>query len=174
MNEPLSWIWVAQVVVIIAAVAADLLAIMWVTLRGRPTWHHVITHEVNKSWEEVKVAIEARERVKGLKSQWVYHGTHDQRQNGSRADSGPSPGHDVRLQPRQSDAYQDSVKCKLRPPDTCVEPCSWRYSSGASSFALGCGASDGVTVLRLSRDGAGRQCRLGVRFAPHGRAPWRR
>jgi hypothetical protein len=91
MNEPLSWIWVAQVVVIIAAVAAGLLAIMWVTLRGRPTWHHVITHEVNKSWEEVKVAIEARERVKGLKPQWVYHGTHDQRQNGSRADSGPSP-----------------------------------------------------------------------------------
>ena len=35
--------------------------------------------------------IEARERDKGLKPQWVYHGTHDQGQNGSRASSGPSP-----------------------------------------------------------------------------------
>jgi hypothetical protein len=61
MNEPLSWIWVAQVVVIIAAVAAG----------RRPTWHHAITHEVNKSWEEIKAEIEARERVK---PQWVYLG----------------------------------------------------------------------------------------------------
>jgi flagellar basal body-associated protein FliL len=87
MNEPLSWIWVAQVVVIIAAAAAGLLAIMWVALRGRPTWHHVVTHEVNKTWEEIKAEIEARERVK---PQWVYHGTHDQRHNGSRADGTPS------------------------------------------------------------------------------------
>jgi hypothetical protein len=87
MNEPLSWIWVAQVVVIIAAVAAGLLAILWVTLRGRPTWHHVITHEVNKSWDEIKAGIEARERVK---PQWVYLGTHDQRQDGPRADGSPS------------------------------------------------------------------------------------
>lgn len=84
--KPLSWIWVAQVGVIIAAVAAGLLAIMWVALLGRPTWHHVITHEVNKSWE-IKAEIEARERVK---PQWVYLGTYDQRQNGSRADGGPS------------------------------------------------------------------------------------
>jgi hypothetical protein len=81
MNEPLSWIWVAQVVVIIAAVAAGLLAVAWAMLRGRPTWHHVITHEVNKNWEQIKAEIEARERVKGLKPQWVYYGTHDQRQN---------------------------------------------------------------------------------------------
>lgn len=87
MNEPLSWIWVAQIVVIIAAVAAGLLAIMWVMLRGRPTRHHVITHEVNKSWEEIKAEIEARERVK---PQWAYLGTYDQRQNGSPADTGPS------------------------------------------------------------------------------------
>jgi hypothetical protein len=46
MTEPLSWIWVAQVVVIIGAVAAGLLAIMWIMLRGRSTWHHVITYEV--------------------------------------------------------------------------------------------------------------------------------
>jgi hypothetical protein len=91
MTEPLSWIWVAQALVIIAAVAASLLAIMWVMHRGRPIWHHVITHEANKSWEEIKAQIEARERVEGLKPQWVYHGTHDQGQNGSRASSGPSP-----------------------------------------------------------------------------------
>ena len=48
MNQPLSWIWVAQVMVLIAAGTAGLLAIMWVTLRGRPTWHHVVTHEVNQ------------------------------------------------------------------------------------------------------------------------------
>jgi hypothetical protein len=87
MNEPLSWIWVVQVVVLIAAVAAGLLAILWVTLRGRPTWHHVITHEVNRSWEEIKAEIEARERVK---PQWVYLGTYDQRHSSSRADGGPS------------------------------------------------------------------------------------
>jgi hypothetical protein len=77
MNEPLSGIWVAQIVVIIAAIAAG----------RRPTWHHVITHEVNRSWEEIKAEIEARERVK---PQWVYLGTYDQRQNGSRAAGGPS------------------------------------------------------------------------------------
>lgn len=38
MNQPLSWIWVAQVMVLIAAGTAGLLAIVWVTLRGRPTW----------------------------------------------------------------------------------------------------------------------------------------
>jgi hypothetical protein len=86
MNEPLSWIWVAQVVVIIATVAAGLLAIVWVPLRGRPTRHHVITHEVNKSWEEIKAGIEARERVK---PQWVYLGTYEQRQNGPHADGDP-------------------------------------------------------------------------------------
>jgi hypothetical protein len=91
MTEPLSWIWVAQVVVIIAAVAAGFLAIMWVMRRGGPTWHHVITHEVNRSWEEIKAEIEARERGQGLKPQWVYHGTHDQGQNGSRTTGGPSP-----------------------------------------------------------------------------------
>ena len=91
MTEPLSWIWAAQVVVVIAAVAASLLAIMWVMRRGRPTWHHVITHEVNKSWEEIKAEIEARERGNGLKPQWVYHGTHDQRQNGSPTGGGRSP-----------------------------------------------------------------------------------
>lgn len=91
MTEPLSWIWVAQVVVIIAAVAAGLLAILWVMLRGRPAWHHVITHEANKSWEEIRAEIEARERTGGLKPQWLYHGTHDQRQNGSRAGGGSSP-----------------------------------------------------------------------------------
>lgn len=51
MTELLSWIWVAQVVVIIAAVSACLLAIMWVMRRGGPTWHHVIIHEAAKSWE---------------------------------------------------------------------------------------------------------------------------
>lgn len=90
MTEPLSWIWVAQVVVIIAAVVAGLLAIMWVMLRGRPIWHHVITHEASNSWEEIRADIEARERLNGLKPQWVYHGTHDQRHNGSPA-GGPSP-----------------------------------------------------------------------------------
>jgi hypothetical protein len=89
MNQPLSWIWIAQIVVLIAAGTAGLLAIMWVTLRGRPIWHHVVTHEVNKGWEEIRAEIEARERDKGLKPQWVYHGTHD-RQNGARA-GGPSP-----------------------------------------------------------------------------------
>ena len=91
MTEPLSWIWVAQVVVIIAAVAAGLLAIMWAVARGRPTWHHVVTHETNRSWEEIRAEIEARERIQGLKPQWVYHGTHDERQNGSRTVEGPSP-----------------------------------------------------------------------------------
>ena len=91
MTEPLSWIWVAQVVVIIAAVATGLLTILWVLLRGRPTWHHVITHGANKSWEEIKAEIEARERIKGGKPQWVYHGTHDQHRNGSRTAGGPSP-----------------------------------------------------------------------------------
>jgi hypothetical protein len=71
MNQPLSWIWVAQVMVLIAAGTAGLLALTWVTLRGRPTWHHVVTHEVNKGWEEIKAEIEARERDKGLKARWV-------------------------------------------------------------------------------------------------------
>jgi hypothetical protein len=74
MNQPLSWIRVAQVVVLIAAGTAGLLAIMWVTLCGRPTRHHVVTHEVNGGWEEIKAEIEARERDKGLKPPWVYHG----------------------------------------------------------------------------------------------------
>lgn len=65
--------------VLIAAGTAGLLAIMWVTLRGRPTRHHVVTYEVNKGWEEIKAEIEARERDKGLRPQWVYHGTHDPR-----------------------------------------------------------------------------------------------
>ena len=43
------------------------------TGHGRPTWRHVITHEVNKSSEEVRSEIEARERGKGLKPLWVYH-----------------------------------------------------------------------------------------------------
>ena len=90
MTELLSWIWVAQVVVI-AAVSACLLAIMWVMRRGGPTWHHVILHEAAKSWEEIRAEIEARERVNGFKPEWVYHGTHDQRQNGSCAIGGPSP-----------------------------------------------------------------------------------
>jgi|SoiMetStandDraft_2_1073263.scaffolds.fasta_scaffold598861_1 hypothetical protein len=84
MTEPLSWIWVAQVVVIIAAVAAGFLAVMWAMRRGGPTWHHVITHETNKSWEEIKAEIEARDRLGGHKPQWIYHGTSDRRQNGSR------------------------------------------------------------------------------------------
>jgi len=71
MNQPLSWIWVAQVMVLIAAGTAGLLALTWVTLRGRPTWPHVVTHEVNKGWEEIKAEIEARERDKGLKARWV-------------------------------------------------------------------------------------------------------
>ena len=92
MTEPLSWIWVAQAVVLIAAVSAGVLAVMWVMRRGRPSWHHVITHEVNKSWEEVKAEIEARDHGNGLTPQWVYHGTHDQRQNnGARTAGGPSP-----------------------------------------------------------------------------------
>jgi hypothetical protein len=86
-----SWIWVTQLVVIIAAVAAGFLAIMWVMRRGGPTWHHVITHEVSKSWEEVRAEIEAPERGQGLKLLWVYHGPHDQRQNGSPVGGGPSP-----------------------------------------------------------------------------------
>ena len=89
MTEPLSWIWVAQAVVIIAALSAGLLAVMWGMRRGEPSWHHVITHEVNKSWEEIKAEIEARDQGKGLKPQWAYHGTHDQRQNGSRTGAGP-------------------------------------------------------------------------------------
>jgi hypothetical protein len=78
-------------VVIIAAVAACLLAVMWVMRRGQPIWHHVITQEAAKSWEEIKAEIAARERGKGLKRQWIYHGTHDQRQNGSRTAGGPLP-----------------------------------------------------------------------------------
>jgi hypothetical protein len=78
MREPLSWVWVGQVVVIIAAVAAGFLTIVWTMVRRRPTWHHVVTHEVNRSREEIKAEIEAREQPNGLKPQWVYHGTHDQ------------------------------------------------------------------------------------------------
>jgi hypothetical protein len=37
MNKPLSWIWVAQVVVVIAAVASGLVAVTWVLLRGTRT-----------------------------------------------------------------------------------------------------------------------------------------
>jgi hypothetical protein len=53
---------------------------MWVMCRGRPTQHHVITHEAAKSWKEIKAEIQARERLNGLKPQWAYQGTHDQRQ----------------------------------------------------------------------------------------------
>jgi hypothetical protein len=54
-------------VVIIAAVAACLLAVMWVMRRGQPTWHHVITHEAAKRREEIKAEIESRERGNALK-----------------------------------------------------------------------------------------------------------
>ena len=77
--------------VIIAAVSVCLLAVMWVMRRGQPIWHHVITHEAAKSWEEIKAEIESRERGNDLKPQWVYHATHDQRQNGSPTTGGPSP-----------------------------------------------------------------------------------
>jgi hypothetical protein len=146
MNQPLSWIWVAQVMVLIAAGTAGLLAIMWVTLRGRPTWHHVVTHEVNRGWEEIRAEIEARERDKGLKPQWVYHGTHD-RQNGAHAREAEAPGgsslHDHR-------PHRDG----RQPPAP-----AWPVGAGAGRLVQ---APGGSTRVR-SRPGMGRRSPPGCR-----------
>jgi hypothetical protein len=145
MNQPLSWIWVAQVMVLIAAGTAGLLAIMWVTLRGRPTWHHVVTHEVNRGWEEIRAEIEARERDKGLKPQWVYHGTHD-RQNGAHAREAEAPGgsslHDHR-------PHRDG----RQPPAP-----AWPVGAGAGRLVQALG---GLTRVR-SRPGDGTQIIAGL------------
>ena len=64
MTEPLSWIWAARS----WWSSPPSQPVCWPSCgscAAGPTWHHVITHEVNKSWEEIKAEIEARERGNG-------------------------------------------------------------------------------------------------------------
>lgn len=61
MTEPLSWTWLGQVVVLILVVAGVLALLIALAQRRRPLRVEVLTHEVNKTWEEVRAEIEAQQ-----------------------------------------------------------------------------------------------------------------
>ena len=64
MTSPLSWVWLGQAVLLVLVVTTALAVLLLIWQRRRPLRIEVITHEVGKTWEDVKREIEERERVK--------------------------------------------------------------------------------------------------------------
>lgn len=71
MVNPLSWVWVGQVLVLILGTAGAVAFLVLLLQRQRPQIHHVFSYEKNRTWEELRAEIEARSPTK---VQWVYHG----------------------------------------------------------------------------------------------------
>jgi hypothetical protein len=64
MTEPLSWTWLAQSVLLILVVTSAVAVLLLLWQRRRPLQVHVLKHEVNKSFEELRAEIEQREKAK--------------------------------------------------------------------------------------------------------------
>jgi hypothetical protein len=64
MTEPLSWTWLAQVILLILVITSAAAALLLLWQRRRPLTIHVLTHEVNRTFEDIKAEIEKREKTK--------------------------------------------------------------------------------------------------------------
>jgi hypothetical protein len=64
MVEPLSWIWLVQATLLITVVTSAVAVLLLIWQRRKPLEIHVLTHEVSKTFDDVKAEIEKRERVK--------------------------------------------------------------------------------------------------------------
>lgn len=88
MTDALSWTWVAQVAMLILTVTGGLALVVWLWTRQRPLTVHVLKHEVNKSWEELRAEIEARQPTP---PQYVYTDTAKDRLDEQGVKRGPQP-----------------------------------------------------------------------------------